>query len=71
MPVVVRKVRVDDLVGPVEIAQRLGLSHAESVLTYWRRYDDFPDPVVTLGKQTRVWAWPDIEQWARATGRID
>ena len=71
MPAVARKVSVDDLVGPVEIAQRLGLAHSETALNLWRRHDDFPEPVVVLGRRTRVWAWPDVEQWSRATGRID
>jgi len=33
-----------------------------------RRYPDFPEPVVTL-KAGLGWAWPDVEKWAKATGR--
>ncbi len=33
-----------------------------------RRYPDFPAPVVTF-KAGLVWAWPDIEKWAKATGQ--
>ncbi len=29
---------------------------------------DFPQPVATL-KAGLVWAWPDVEKWAKATGR--
>lgn len=64
-----RKVRVSDLVGAAEIAGRLGLSHAESVHTYRRRYDDFPDPIATL-KGAIIWDWTDVERWAKATGRL-
>lgn len=59
-----------NLVGAAEIAQRLGLSHRETVHTYRRRYDDFPEPIAHL-KQALVWDWSEIEAWARATGRID
>ena len=65
-----RKVSVNDLVGTVEIAQRLGLAHTESAMNLFRRHDDFPEPIAVLGERTRVWAWPDVEAWARATGRL-
>lgn len=59
---------MSDLVGASEIADRLGLSHSETVHQYRRRYDDFPDPVAELA-QGFVWAWPDVEKWAERTGR--
>ncbi len=64
-----RKVDVADLVGAAEIAERLGLSHRESVHTLRRRHAAFPPPVAEL-KQAMVWAWPDVEKWAKATGRL-
>lgn len=64
-----RKVDVTNLVGASEIAERLGLSHAQTVHTYRRRYPDFPEPVAQL-KTALVWNWPDVEAWARATGRV-
>lgn len=64
-----RKVDVTDLIGAAEIAERLGLSHRESVHTLRRRHADFPSPVVEL-KQAKVWVWPDVEKWAKATGRL-
>lgn len=64
-----RKVNVNDLVGAAEIADRLGLAHVESVHTLRRRHDDFPEPVTKL-RQAMVWAWPDVEDWARKTGRL-
>jgi hypothetical protein len=65
-----RQVDVSDLVGAAEIAERLGLAHPESVHVWRRRYDDFPEPVAHL-KRAHVWAWPDVEKWARHTGRLE
>ena len=64
-----RKVDVNDLVGAAEIAGRLGLAHTQTVHTLRRRHDDFPEPVATL-QQAMVWAWPDVERWAKATNRL-
>lgn len=65
-----RKVDVNDLVGAAEIADRLDLAHSQSVHTLRRRHPDFPAPVATLAR-AHVWSWPDVEAWARATGRLD
>jgi transposase-like protein len=64
-----RKVDVGDLVGAAEIADRLGIAQPQTVHSWRRRYEDFPTPVAKL-KQALVWAWPDIEEWARRTGRV-
>ena len=64
-----RKVDVEDLVGTIEVADRLGLAHVASVHTLMRRYDDFPEPLLISGR-TRIWAWSDVEEWAKATGRL-
>jgi predicted DNA-binding transcriptional regulator AlpA len=60
---------VADLVGASEIAKRLGLARPQVVHTWHNRYSDFPEPVARL-ERALVWAWPDIEKWARRTGRI-
>ncbi|MDQ1423674.1 MAG: prophage regulatory protein [Acidimicrobiaceae bacterium] len=60
---------MDNLVGTAEIAERLNLSHAETVHNWRHRYADFPEPVAKL-RQALVWNWPDVEAWARRTGRI-
>jgi hypothetical protein len=60
---------LDQLVGAAEIADRLGLSHAQTVHTWRRRHSDFPEPVLRL-KQALIWHWPDVEEWARQTGRL-
>jgi hypothetical protein len=62
-------VDVSELVGAAEIAERLGISHPQTVHTLRRRHGDFPEPVAQL-RQVIVWAWPDVEAWARRTGRL-
>lgn len=57
------------LVGAAEIAERLGLSHPQTVHNWRHRYPDFPDPVATL-RHGMVWSWVDVARWARATGRL-
>jgi hypothetical protein len=64
-----RQVDVNDLVGAAEIADRLDLSHAQTVHTLRKRHTDFPEPVAQL-RQALVWSWPDVESWARSTGRL-
>lgn len=64
-----RKVDVEQLVGAAEIAQRLGLTRYQRVHELRRRHDDFPEPVAKL-QQAMVWYWPDVEKWAKATGRL-
>lgn len=58
-----------DLVGAAEIAERLGVPRSSSIHVWIARYPDFPAPVVKL-KGTHIWHWPDVEAWARATGRL-
>ena len=64
-----KKVDVDDLVGAAEIADRLDIAHRETVINWRRRYPDFPRPVAEL-RSALIWSWPDVEAWARATGRL-
>lgn len=64
-----RKVDVDQLVGATEIAQRMGSTRRALVTDWQRRHEDFPAPVVRLSAGD-VWAWGDVEKWARKTGRI-
>jgi hypothetical protein len=60
---------VDDLVGAEEIADRLGFAHVQTFHTMRRRHPDFPEPVKKL-QRTMIWSWPDVEAWARTTGRL-
>lgn len=58
-------VRTEDLIDAHGVAQILGLSHANSVSTYLRRYDEMPRPVVDLGAgRPRLWLRSEIEGWA-------
>ena len=57
------------LVGAHEIAERLGLSHAQSVHTIRKRHTEFPTPVATL-KTALIWDWREIEKWAKSSGRL-
>ena len=64
-------VRTEDLTDSHGVAEILGLSHSNSVYTYQARYPDMPRPVISLGRgRVRLWLRPEIEAWARRTGRI-
>ncbi|HEU5151113.1 MAG TPA: hypothetical protein VFU19_11480 [Iamia sp.] len=60
---------VDHLVGAAEIAERLGIGQTDTVHSWKRRHDDFPAPLREL-RMGLVWWWPDVEKWARSTGRL-
>lgn len=64
-----RNVKVTDLVGVHEVAERLDVA-APSVHVWRQRGVGFPEPAVRLA-MGYVWAWPDVEAWARAHGRLD
>jgi hypothetical protein len=64
-----RRLDVDKLVGATEIAERLRLAQSQTVHSWRHRYPDFPEPVARL-KQALVWYWPDVERWAKKTGRL-
>ena len=67
-PMAVRRVPVDQLVGTTEIAKRLGVNKSTVVHDWRYRYSDFPAPIASLSGGL-IWAWPDVEKWAKATGR--
>lgn len=60
---------MDQLVGAKEIADRLKVARPQVVYEWRRRHAEFPMPVATLSIGS-VWAWPDVERWAKATGRL-
>jgi Putative ATPase subunit of terminase (gpP-like) len=64
-----RRLWADELVGAAEIAERLGLAQVQTVHSWRRRYENFPQPVARL-RQALIWSWPDVEAWARDTGRL-
>lgn len=54
-----------DLIDAAEAAAILGLAHRNSVSTYRRRYEDFPEPVVSgrgAGRKT-MWRRSDVSAW--------
>ena len=60
------RVNTEDLIDAHGVAALLRLSHANSVITYLRRYPNFPRPVIDLGShRVKLWLRPDIERWAR------
>lgn len=58
-----------ELVTATEIAERLGLADRHSVHNWRRRDLGFPEPAGRFGG-VLVWQWADVEEWARATGRM-
>jgi hypothetical protein len=68
-----RELDADALVGSGEVAERLG--RVVTTVHWWKRHDpNFPEPVAilgeTTGRKTYVWYWPDVEEWARQSGRL-
>ncbi len=57
-----------EIVGVAEIASRLD-REVGTVHSWRRRFPDFPQPVAGLNMGL-VWVWPDVEAWARKTGRL-
>lgn len=64
-----RRIDADNLVGAAEIAERCGVKRPQVVHDWRSRYEDFPEPVAQL-RRALVWNWPDVERWARDTGRL-
>ena len=64
-----RKVDVEQLVGTREIAERLGSDRPTFVHDLRRRHPDFPPPITKVSG-VLVWDWPEVEAWARETGRL-
>ena len=54
-------------VGPVEIAERLGVARA--TVDTWRQRGVLPAPDWHVSGRP-LWDWPTVESWARDTGRL-
>lgn len=59
----------EDLIDATEVAAIIGLSRGSNVSLYRRRHDDFPEPLVEKSRCV-LWRRQDVEQWAKATGRL-
>ncbi len=59
-----RQVDLDDLVDAHEVAELLGVSHANSVYLYQRRYADMPRPVLEHGpRRAKLWLRSEVQDW--------
>ena len=56
-----------DPVGTAEIAERLGVQR--NTVQVWRKRGVLLEPK-SIASGVALWDWPDVEAWARATGRI-
>jgi hypothetical protein len=67
-----RMVNLHDLIDAHGVAEIVGLTHANNVSLYQRRYLDMPRPALNLGPgRPCLWLRPEIMKWARQTGRIE
>jgi glutathione-regulated potassium-efflux system ancillary protein KefG len=63
-------VNTEDLVDAHGVAELLGLAEPNRVSTYLLRHDDFPQPVMDLGRgRPRLWLRSDIERWSQKRGQ--
>jgi len=54
-------------VGATEIAERLDVKR--TTVQQWTQRGLLPEPRWVVGGRP-AWAWADVEQWARETGRL-
>lgn len=54
-------------VGTFDIAERLNVR--QQTVAMWKYRGLMPDPRWSVSKQP-CWNWPDIEKWARDSGRL-
>ena len=60
-----RKVDVDELLDASQVAEVLGLTNPNGVSVYQRRYNTFPEPVVSRGR-CRLWLRGEVTDWAQS-----
>jgi hypothetical protein len=64
-----RRIDPEDLCTAADLAARLGIRHRQTITAWQFRYPDFPAPVFKRPGVV-LWLWPDVEAWARRTGRL-
>jgi predicted DNA-binding transcriptional regulator YafY len=60
---------MDDLVSAADIAERPGVGKSTVVHDWRYRNLGFPEAVKMIGS-VGIWHWPDVEKWAKKTGRL-
>lgn len=66
VPIVGRRIDIDELIDATDVAEIVGLAQSNSVYVYQRRYPDMPRPVLDRGpSRAKLWLRPEIEAWAR------
>lgn len=66
LPLVGRRVDLDDLIDAGEVASILGLARANSVYVYQARYPDMPRPVLDRGpRQAKLWLRSEMVAWSK------
>lgn len=62
-----KRVDVDDLIDAHDVAGLLGLSKANNVHLYQKRYPDMPRPVIDRGgRRAKLWLRSEIQSWLKA-----
>lgn len=57
------RIDVEDLVGMMEIADRLGVQR--QTVRLWRHRGVFPEPLAVVSR-TPLWRWRDVDKWAKS-----
>jgi hypothetical protein len=61
------QVATEDLIDAHDVAELLGLSMSQTVATYQRRYPEYAQPIVDLGRgRPKLWLRPDVNAWAES-----
>ena len=55
-----RTVKVDNIVGLTEIAERTGSS--KQTVWSWTSREGFPEPIARVSGRP-VWNWPEVSKW--------
>lgn len=66
VPIVGRRIDIDELIDATDVAHILGLAQSNSVYVYQRRYPEMPRPILDRGpSRAKLWLRSEMEEWAR------
>lgn len=68
MRVVITEIEEVDPVGQLDISRRLGV--LRGTVVKWLQRGVFDVKPRWIVSDAPVWNWPDVEKWARETGRL-